>query len=85
MAEKKETAKTKRPTALKRDIQGAKRNLQNRMLKARLSTAVRTFEENATKENLQSLQALLDKSVKSGVNKLNKVSRLKGKFASKVA
>lgn len=85
MAEDKAKAKTKRPTALKRDIQSERRRLENRMMKSRIGSAVRFFEEDPSQETLSSLQALLDKSAKTGVFKMNKVSRLKAKFASKLA
>ncbi len=85
MAEEKEKVKTKRPTALKRDIQSAKRQLENRALKSRIGTAIRNFEENASREKWSDLQALLDKGIKKGIFKLNKVSRLKSKFSSKIA
>lgn len=83
MAEEKEKVKTKRPTALKRDIQSERRQLENRVLKARIGTAVRNFEKDSTQETLKALQALLDKCAKKGIFKLNKVSRLKAKYASK--
>lgn len=90
MAEEKK-AKTKRPTAKKRDIQNEKRRLQNRVFKSRVKTAVRSFEKEVTEKNesevkarLNAIYSLLDKGVKRGIYKLNKVSRLKGKFSGKV-
>jgi small subunit ribosomal protein S20 len=82
MAEEKK-AKVKRPTALKRDMQSLKRQLDNRILKARIRTAANKLEKEGSAENYRSLQALLDKSTKKGFFKLNKVSRLKAKFAAK--
>lgn len=90
MAEEKK-AKTKRPTAKKRDIQNEKRRLQNRVFKSRVKTAVRSFEKEVSEKNeteakarLNAIYSLLDKGVKRGIYKLNKVSRLKGKFSGKV-
>ncbi len=82
MAEEKK-AKVKRPSALKRDIQSLKRQLENRVLKARIRTAANKLEKEGSEEHFRSLQALLDKSAKKGFFKKNKVSRLKARFASK--
>ncbi len=85
MAENKQKVKTKRPTALKRDIQSAKRQLENRVLKSRIGTAIRSFEKDPKQANWTDLQALLDKAVKKHLFKLNKVSRLKSKFAAQIS
>lgn len=88
--EKKENVKVKRPTALKRDIQNEKRRLENRSFKARVTTAIRSLEKEiavkapTAKEKLQELQALIDKGAKKGIFKMNKASRLKSRFTSKV-
>lgn len=91
MAEEKKPEKTKRPSAKKRDLQNAKRNLRNRSFKARVNTAIRTFEkelsgnkETAT-SHLNTLYSLLDKGVKKHVFKLNKINRLKAKFAGRLS
>ncbi len=90
MAEEKKDSKTKRPTAKKRDLQNAKRKLQNRSFKSRVKTVVRSFEnevkqknETEAKTRLNSIFSLLDKGVKRGIYKLNKVGRLKSKFSKK--
>lgn len=83
MAEKKETAKTKRPSALKRDMQSEKRHLQNRALKSRINNAVRDFEKEGSSDTKRALQSLLDKSAKKHVYKRNKVARLQSKLALK--
>lgn len=84
MAEEKK-AKTKRPTALKRDIQNEKKRAHNRSFKSKVKTAIRSLEgeknETETKARLNSVFSLLDKGVKMGIYKLNKVSRLKSKFS----
>lgn len=84
MAEEKQVVKTKRPTALKRDMQSEKRRLANRAFKSRVGSAMRSFEKEATQDKWNGLQALLDKGVKKGIFKINKVGRLKSKYASKV-
>lgn len=92
MAEEAEKKKTRRPTALKRDIQSEKRRLINKSFKAKVRSATRLFEEamNArTKESIQStlndVYSLMDKGVKRGVYKLNKASRTKARMAAKAA
>lgn len=90
MAEEKK-GKPRRPTAQKRDIQNAKKRLHNRAFKSRVKTAVRAFEKEVEEKNeaeaktrLCTLYSLLDKGVKMGIYKLNKASRLKGKFSARV-
>ena len=91
MAEEKKVSKTRRPTAKKRDLQNAKRRLHNRSFKSKVKTAVRSFEKEVAEKNeteakarLHSINSLLDKGVKMGIFKLNKASRLKSKFSSRV-
>ena len=89
MAEEKK-AKTKCPTAQKRDIQNEKRKLHNRSFKSKVKTAIRSLEsevkqknETEAKTRLSGVFSLLDKGVKMGIYKLNKVARLKSKFSRK--
>jgi len=91
MAEQKKDSKSKRPTAQKRDIQNAKKRLHNRVFKSRVKTAIRTFEKQvseketeAAKTQLNTVISLLDKGVKHNIFKLNKVGRLKAKYASRI-
>lgn len=84
MAEEKKEGKTKRPTAKKRDLQNERKRLHNRSFKSSIKTAIRSYEETAGKENLGEIFSLIDKGVKRGIFKVNKASRLKSKFASKV-
>lgn len=90
MADEKK-AKPKRPSAKKRDIQNEKRRLRNRAFKSQVKTMVRAFEKDLTekkeddaKARLNTLYSLLDKGVKRGIYKLNKASRLKGKFSGRI-
>ena len=84
--------KTKRPTALKRDITAKKRNLKNRIYKSRVKTAIRAYQETvekgdnaASKEHLSAIYSLVDKGVKTGVFKKNKSGRVKSRMASRLA
>ncbi len=87
----KKTAKVKRPTALKRDIQSEKKRLAHRSFKAEVSTAIRDFKELADKkdaasqEKLAAVYSLMDKGVKTGVYKLNKASRAKSRLSKVIS
>lgn len=84
--------KTKRPTALKRDIQNRKRAALNGAFKARLRTAIRRLEsdlgqsgeEQRLNERLSNVYALADKGVKRGILSINKAKRIKSRFAHQV-
>lgn len=91
-ADKKEKAKVKRPTALKRDLQNEKARLRNRAFKSQVRTAIRHLEDSlekndstAAKEQLNTAYSLMDKGVKRGVFKLNKAIRTKSRLAARVA
>lgn len=87
MAEK--TKKAKKPTALKRDIQNAKKRLINKRFKSKVNTALRTMQasleskDESVKDKLNAVYSLIDKGVKKGLYKKNKAARIKSKFASK--
>jgi small subunit ribosomal protein S20 len=87
---KQEAKKERRPKAQKRDEQNEKRRLNNRMYKSRVRTAIRSFQdalskkdENVIKDQLNEVYSLLDKCVKKGVFKLNKVSRTKSRLTAR--
>lgn len=91
--EKKEAPKksTRRPQALKRDIQGARKNQVNRAFKSRTQTTLRSLhaaltggQPEAAKENLKALYSLMDKGVKKGIFKPNKTQRVKSRLAKKL-
>lgn len=92
MAEKKEQKKTKRPTALKRDIRNEKRRVINKAFKSKIRTGIRRFEKSLLNEKsiepvqtlLNEVYSLLDKGVKRGLLKLNKASRAKAKLTSRM-
>ncbi|MDP1608284.1 MAG: 30S ribosomal protein S20 [Chlamydiales bacterium] len=93
MAEKKDKAKTKRPSALKRNIQSEKNRLSNRSYRASVLTAVRNFESSLAKketaeqlkEGLNKIYSLMDRGVKKGVYKPNKASRTKSRLSARIA
>lgn len=83
-----EKKKTKRPTALKRDIQNLKREQQNRAFKSKLRTAIRQLDTglkegdaSSLQEKLNQVSSLADKAVKRHIIKLNKARRIKSQFA----
>lgn len=85
--EKEEKKKEKRPTALKRDLQSAKKNLANRAFKSSVNTALRSFEDTlkkgdavTTKTALSKVFSLVDKGVKKGRYKLNKAKHIKSRL-----
>lgn len=92
MAKEEVKKKVKRPTALKRDVQNAKRRQANKNYKSRVRTAVRHFHETLEKDGAQQAQtslnevySILDKCVKTGVFKLNKASRTKARLTACLA
>lgn len=83
-------AKTRRPSALKRDLQAAKRRLRNRTYKSTMRSTIRKFEEavqkgDAGKEQLNELYSVVDKGVKYGIIKLNMASRTKARMTARLA
>lgn len=84
--------KTKRPTPLKRDDQSAKRNERNKIMKSRVNTAIRRFEDalkegdaGVTKAKLSEAFSILDKASQKGVLKKNTTSRTKSRLNARVA
>lgn len=83
--------KVKRPTAKKRDIQAAKRQVENKAFKSRIRTAMRKFDESivgkdktAAQTSLHECYSLMDKGVKRGIYKQNKADRTKSRLTAKV-
>lgn len=84
-------AKSKRPQALKRDLQSKRRNEENRAYKAKTQTAVRALQKAIAEGNKEGAQSsldlvfsLMDKGVKTGIFKLNKASRIKSRMTKQV-
>ena len=80
-------AKVKRPTALKRDMQGERARIRNKAFRSQVSTAIKaandaTAEQLSTK--LSAVYSLMDKGVKKGVFKKNKASRLKSRMMKRL-
>jgi len=90
MAEEKKK-KTKRPTALKRDITNEKRRMINKSFKSNVRTtinnyeaAVKSGEKEAVQTKLDALYSAFDRGVKKGVFKRNKASRMKARAVKKL-
>jgi small subunit ribosomal protein S20 len=88
---KEENKKTKRPTALKRDIRNEKMRMISKSFKSNVRTTMRHFEEalkSKEKENIQAalnnLYSAVDRSVKRGIYKPNKAARIKARSAKKI-
>ena len=87
-ADKKAEAKQKRHSALKRDMQNEKRRLANRSYRAKVLTAIRSFENSleqkeaaeAVKTKLNTIFSLMDKGVKKGIYKTSKAARTKSRL-----
>ncbi|MCH9610998.1 MAG: hypothetical protein S4CHLAM81_03100 [Chlamydiales bacterium] len=89
MAEEKK--KTKRPTALKRDIRNEKRRMINKSFKSKVRTTLNNFdaalksgEKEGIETNLSDLYSVVDKCVKRGIYKQNKADRMKQRAVKKV-
>jgi ribosomal protein S20 len=79
------------PSAKKRDIQSIKKNLHNRAFKAKVSTAIRAFENSISlgdkgvmKQKLDTIYGLMDKGVKTGKFKPNKARRTKSRLIKRL-
>lgn len=86
----KKVKKVKRPTPLKRDEQSLKRNLRNRNIKSRVSTAIRSYDDSLKAGNaeessvkLNEAYSMLDKAAQKGVFKQNKSDRTKARLAAR--
>jgi small subunit ribosomal protein S20 len=89
---KEEKKKTKRPTALKRDMRNDKHRLINKSFKSNVRTTVRSFEEalasqdkNRVQEALKQIYSAMDRGVKRGIYKPNKAARIKSRATQKLA
>lgn len=90
---KKSENKTKRPSALKRDLQNEKSRLRNRSYRAAVLTSIRSLEQalsqkegsDAIKTKLDSIYSLMDKGVKKGVFKPQKAARTKSRLHARCA
>ncbi len=88
----KKEAKTKRPSALKRDMQNEKRRLSNRSHRAQVLTAIRALSASVSSKDstdvaqkkLNAIYSLMDKGVKRGVFKPNKAARTKSRLTARL-
>jgi small subunit ribosomal protein S20 len=86
--EKKTAAKTKQPSALKRDLQNEKQRLRNRSYRASVLTSIRSLESSLSnkeaaevvKEKLNTIYSMMDKGVKRGVFPPQKAARTKSRL-----
>lgn len=91
--DKAKAQKTKKPSALKRDIQSEKNRLRNRSHRSSVLTAIRSFEASLSKKEsaegvktkLDQIYSLMDKGVKKGIYKPNKAARTKARLTSRLA
>lgn len=89
---KKKDEKTKRPSALKRDMQSEKRRLANRSYRAKVQTAIRSFQQaveqkeaaESVKTKLNQIFSLMDRGVKKGVFKNSKAARTKSRLNARI-
>jgi small subunit ribosomal protein S20 len=88
---KEEKPKTKRPTALKRDLRNEKMRIINKSFKSNVRTTMRTFEEalqgqdkNRIQTALNEIYSVMDLGVKRGVYKPNKAARIKSRITQRV-
>lgn len=89
--DKKKDAKTKRPSALKRDLQSEKRRLNNRSFRSSVLTAIRSLEGALAKKEdsekiqsqLRDIYSIVDKGVKRGVFKPQKAARTKSRLSAR--
>lgn len=88
---KKAEGKTKKPSALKRDLQNEKTRLRNRSYRASVLTSIRSLEgslnqkeaSEVVKTKLNAIYSLMDKGVKRGVYKPQKAARTKSRLAAR--
>lgn len=90
--EEKKKPKTRRSTALKRDLQSERRRLRNRAFRSSIRTAIRNFEETVakgdlsqSKESLNQVYSIMDRGVQNGTLTLNKGSRTKARLAARLS
>ena len=91
--DKKAEAKTKKPSALKRDLQSEKKRLRNRAYRASVLTSIRSLEGSlaqkespeAVKTKLNAIYSMMDKGVKHGVFKPQKAARTKSRLSARCA
>lgn len=91
-AAKDKKAKTKVPSAKKRELQSKKRQEWNSSFAASVRTAIRHFEMSLSKgdksesmKRLNAVYSLMDKGVKTSRFKINKAARTKSRLASRLS
>jgi small subunit ribosomal protein S20 len=88
----KKEVKTKRPSALKRDLQNEKRRVSNKSHRAQVLTSIRALSASVSSKDpadvaqkkLNLIYSLMDKGVKRGVFKANKAARTKSRLTARL-
>ena len=83
----KKKAKTKVPTARKRELQNEKRRLLNKAFRSKVNTSIKALCETGANVPLQlrDVYSMMDKGVKKGVFTQNKASRFKSRITRRFA
>jgi small subunit ribosomal protein S20 len=89
--QEKETKKAKRPTSQKRQLQNERCRLQNRAVRSRLKTSLKSFLDSVKQGDKQKqmasfseISSLVDKGVNKGVFTKNKASRVKARLSLRI-
>ena len=89
--ENNEKKRAKRPTALKRNMQNARRHQRNRAFKSTVRTTMNAYGKalnetpEAAAQVYKQLQSLMDKGVKKGIYQMNKAARIKSRLSNKLS
>ena len=80
--DKKKKAKTKTPTAVKREVQNEKRKLLNKAFRSKVATVIKALSSPGSDlaPKLSAVYSMMDKGVKKGVFTQNKASRFKSRI-----
>ena len=80
--DKKKKAKTKTPTAVKRELQNEKRKLLNKAFRSKVATVIKALSSAGSDlaPKLSAVYSMMDKGVKKGVFTQNKASRFKSRI-----
>jgi small subunit ribosomal protein S20 len=85
--DKKKKAKTKVPTAVKREIQSEKRKLLNKAFRSKVNTVIKALTTAGADlaPKMSAVYSMMDKGVKKGVFTQNKASRFKSRITRRFA
>ena len=87
--QEKTASKAKQPTAKKRELQDARKRLQNRAFRSRVRSTIKQLKDSIAsgdkekqKVALAAVYSLVDKGVNRSVFKRNKASRIKARLTA---